>query len=161
MPQAQPDINAKLRTAARRGSVADVQSLLQQGANIDLAGGPERYTPLMLSAVGGNAETARFLLEHHANVNAMDSGNETALHYAAFRGRDEIVTLLLAAGANPNARSKSLWTPLMAAASEGHSNIVRALLAKGARKDLANGQGQTALQIAQASGHSETATILR
>ena len=161
MPQAKPDSNGKLRNAARRGTLADVQAAVQSGADVNLAGGPERYTPLMLSAVNGKADIAEFLLSRGAKVDAVDSGNETALHYAAFRGRDEIVKLLLAKGADPNARSKSLWTPLMSAACEGHANIVRALIAKGARKELKNGQGQTARQIAESFGHSDVAALLR
>ena len=161
MPQAKPDANGKLRNAARRGTLGDVQAAVQAGADVNLAGGPERYTPLMLSAVNGKVDIAEFLLSRGAKVDAVDSGNETALHYAAFRGPEDIVTLLLAKGADPNARSKSLWTPLMSAASEGHSKIVRDLIAKGARKELKNGQGQTARQIAEAAGHKEAAELLR
>ncbi len=162
MPQAKPDTNAKLRNAARRGTLSEVQAAVQSGADVNLAGGPERYTPLMLSSVNGKgAEIAEFLLSSGAKLDAVDSGNETALHYASFRGRDEIVTMLLAKGADPNARSKSLWTPLMSAASEGHSKIVRALIAKGARKELKNGQGQTARQIAESAGHKDAAEFLR
>lgn len=161
MHQNKPDTNAKLRNAARRGTLSDLESALQAGADVNLASGPERYTPLMLAAVNGKPELAAFLLSHGAKVDAVDSGNETALHYAAFRGRDEIVKLLLAKGADPNARTKSLWTPLMSAASEGHGNIVRALVANGARKELKNGQGQTARQIAELFGHTDIAALLR
>ena len=54
-------------------------------------------TALLVAARAGNNEVVRQLVEHHAEVNAADNLQHTALYYAGERGFTEIVELLLAA----------------------------------------------------------------
>ena len=56
-------------------------------------------TALLVTARAGNNEVVRLLVERHAEVNAVDNRQHTALYYAGERGFTEIVELLLAAGA--------------------------------------------------------------
>ena len=52
-----------------------------------------------MAARAGNNEVVRLLVERHAEVNAADNLQHTALYYAVERGFTEIVELLLTAGA--------------------------------------------------------------
>ena len=56
-------------------------------------------TPLLVASRAGNNEIVRLLVKRHAEVNAADNLQHTALYYAGERGFTEIVELLLAAGA--------------------------------------------------------------
>jgi ankyrin repeat protein len=51
-------------------------------------------------------ETARLLIQHGADANAMDENNKTALHLASAEGCAEIVQLLIQHGADVNTRDK-------------------------------------------------------
>ena len=55
--------------------------LLQAGADVNAKGGDCGLTPLMIAALGGSAEMAKLLLDHHADVNVED-GEYTALKFA-------------------------------------------------------------------------------
>ena len=54
---------------------------------------------MLVAARAGNNEVVRLLVERHAEVNAANNLQHTALYYAGERGFTEIVELLLAAGA--------------------------------------------------------------
>ncbi len=83
------------------------------------------------------------LLKRGADVNASDSGGETALFYAVKGGRAEFVDALLKAGARANTVDAS-GTPLLMDAL-GNASIVKSLVAAGAEINAKDGNGNTAL----------------
>lgn len=93
----------------------------------------DHWTPLHLASHLGGYETARFLLDHGANVNAEDELLRTPLHHVA-RGHDEtqddvrVSQLLLNYGADVNAQDINGDTPLHLASSPGKLEIIRVLL---------------------------------
>lgn len=57
-------------------------------------------------------QTVRFLVENGAEVDALDMGENTALHWAAMRGHVEIVNFLLQNGANKNMKNAQDKLPI-------------------------------------------------
>jgi ankyrin repeat protein len=51
-------------------------------------------------------QTVQYLIEQGADVDALDLGDNTALHWAAMRGHVEILNLLLMNGADKTIRNK-------------------------------------------------------
>ena len=111
-----------LHYAAREGHTAVVTLLLANGARIEE---PEAngVRPLLLAILNDHADTARFLIEHGADVNADDWYGRTPLwaavdirnveldgeintQVADRAGARAIILLLLDHGANPNARTR-------------------------------------------------------
>ncbi len=109
------------------GSAGDIlRALLQAGANPRLTT-DDGTTPLMVAAgLGrftftpgrqrgtrspGAEEAVKILVEAGADVNAVNEGDFTALHGAAFRGLDEVIQYLVAHGADINARDFRGRTP--------------------------------------------------
>jgi len=106
--------------AAREGHTPIVTLLLAARAAID-QGESNGVHPLLMAIMNDHPDTARYLIEHGANVNADDWYGRTPL-WAAVDARNveldgeinaqkadrpgelEIIKLLLAKGANPNAR---------------------------------------------------------
>ena len=84
-----------------------VQKLIQYcgktSANV-LAHGTEEEgeTLLHVSAMAGNVQHCRILLEAGAEINAQNSAGRSALHYATLCGSSDLVKLLLEASAIPN-----------------------------------------------------------
>ena len=142
-----------LMHAARKGSTARVQYLLDRGAAVDAVTVVGR-TALMLASDSGHLETVRCLVERGgANVNAArTSDGMTALMYASEKGRLEIVRCLVErGGANVNAaRDDDGVTSLMLASSRGHLETVCILLQHGENKHAASMFGSTALSYALA-----------
>eukprot|EP00435_Cladocopium_sp_Y103_P048813 s131_g14.t1 len=94
------------------------------------------------------------------NVKKKDSGDFTALHWAAGNGHAAVVKFLLTNNADIDARGYGRRTPLHLAAGQGHVDCVRILLAAGAKKDLKNDDGKTALDNAKGQGHDEIVRLL-
>ena len=64
-----------------------------------------------------------------ADVNAVEDGGRTPLHFAASLGHGEVTAVLLRAGANVNTRDGvQWWTPLQHAAAAGDVKVVHLLL---------------------------------
>ena len=103
----------------RSPSTQAIETLLAAGADLALTS-DDGTTPLMVAAGLGrctfnpninrgarspDAETAvTMLLDAGADINAVNEGDFTALHGAAFRGLNEVIKLLVDRGANIDAR---------------------------------------------------------
>ena len=85
--------------AAHRGALGAVRALLESGADPNTVAPHSLTTPLIRAAEGGHVETARFLLERGAGVNAQASGRFTALTAAVDYADPALVRLLMEAGA--------------------------------------------------------------
>ena len=127
--------------AARAGDVALMKILLAAGADPGLTQ-DNGNSPLLLAAglgyrgpIGGTEQMAlealAFSLEHGADVNAVSTAGETAVHIAATTNFAESGT------------------------SAGSLAIVKFLVERGARLDIRNKQGRTALEaVLRAKEHS-------
>ncbi len=91
--------NKTIHEAAATGDIAQVQSLLSQGTNINLLN-RSRFTPLHLAVLNRRKEVAELLINKGANLNAKNNRGLTPLHVAASTGQKEIVELLISKGAD-------------------------------------------------------------
>lgn len=105
-----------LHAAVRQGNLPALSALLaeQPGlANARSETDPRGTYPLHVAAEFGQAESAKLLLEHGADVSLLDSENDAiALSWAAFFGRPGVAKVLLEAGSDPQQRNKHGLTPL-------------------------------------------------
>ena len=85
------------------------------------------YPAIVHRAVhSGDMRILKILLEHNADVTAVDIGRATALHHAATRGSLEMVIVLLDEGFSLSTENKLGNTPLCLAAKRGDIMIVEA-----------------------------------
>jgi ankyrin repeat protein len=92
------DLNEKLLAAVESGTLNEVTSLLERGANVDARDDFER-TPLMMASLGGHSRITEVLIKAGADLDATAKYGQTALQFAEERGNNDIVALLLGAGA--------------------------------------------------------------
>ena len=135
-----------MREAAAMGDVGILKALLGAKADVD-SPTPLGQTALMSVARTANVEAAQLLIDHGANVNAIETfDQQSALMWAADQGQAEVVRLLLAHGAKPDARSRV------------HENDIRVTAEPRVKYDPTG--GMTALQFAARSGCLECAKAL-
>ena len=123
-----------LQGAAMEGNVPMIELLISKGAKHD-ARNKEGYTPLHWSVACGQKEAAACLLDHGADINAIESQTGgTPLLLAVNRSSChlEVVKLLVLKGADMKWEFHGL-TALDWAALQGHKNVVDFLIKSGAR----------------------------
>ncbi len=152
------DRNAQLRGAVYKGEVAEIERLLNSGADID-AGDEYGFTPLMRAIESGRREIVRLLLDHGADGNTRTKCGWTALMMAGGGGDTYMTRLLLDKGADVNARDNGGVTALMD--SVRHPEIAELLLDNGAVINAKDKGGMTALAWAVNDGSLETTKLLR
>ena len=135
----------------RRGDLAAVKSLLEQGVNVN-----EKYrygtTALFPACDRGHLEIVKLLLERGAEVNVRDTFyGATPLTWAASKGHAAIVKLLLDKGA------QGAEGALMSAVNDGSLETVRVILARGGLKPETL---SSALSAANRRKHIEIAKLL-
>ena len=96
---------------------------------------------------GGNRREISFFLDGEcAEIDAVDSGGQTALHFAVRSNDFTLAAFLVHHGANVNAVSKDAKTPLMMAALQENVILVHFLLHNGALAALPRiGQSKVAM----------------
>ena len=110
-------------------------------------------TLLVRAAKVHNLDIVSLLLEHGANVNAVDNNDSTALHAVLNSDDSEnvtaIVKLLLARGANVSLRTQEFKTALMFAAVHVHQEAVKLLLKadNAALVNAVTNRGENALRL--------------
>jgi ankyrin repeat protein len=172
--ETQPDRIAALRipcNLARLNRTKALKFLIDRGIPVDLREKDSVYfTPLMFAVEHGELDTVRFLLDHGADVNALDKRGVAPLFIAAWRGHAGIVSLLIDRGAQLENSSSQVreadkrmdhGTALHGAVQQGHTAIVKLLLERGANINAVSpGKFLTPLVCALAMKDFEMATML-
>jgi hypothetical protein len=146
--------SSRKKGAQRKRLPKDFEQLLEKGdlpalkavfdtCDINARGGYAQGTALMLSPCP--EEFARWLVAQGADLAAVDSYGNTALHAQA-RNRDGCVGVLIELGADVNAGTASGSAPLHAAVDAKNAAHVATLLAHGADVNARNLQHLTPLE---------------
>ena len=91
-------------------------------------------TPLHWAATANSADVARLLIDHGADIQAMELIGWTTLHIAVRNGALEVAKLLIEAGAELELKDTDGNTPLMLA--RGHKDMTDLLIEAGAESSL-------------------------
>jgi len=118
------------------------------------------WTPLMLAAFLGNIEITELLIKSSADINALDLGGNSALHWAVFGCHTACTRILIEHHARTDTRNNFGWTPLMQATARNNLEGAALLIASGVNLDTAANDGMTALHKAAASGYLELVELL-
>jgi excisionase family DNA binding protein len=153
--------------AAYEGNTVQVQSLIEEGVNVNEKDASGR-TALMIAANRGHTYVVQLLLECGADVNATDNNGLTAIQAAESRGFQRIVSMLRkfsAAPSNPEAVSslKSGGTQrltLHRAVDEGDFAALNSLIDAGADVNARSSDEWTPLMLATIKGHTEMVEAL-
>lgn len=140
-----PDAELSVFDAAAFGRVDRLRALLVEDPSRAHARAEDGFTALHLAVFGRQAEAARVLLEHGADVETLSTGpiaQVRPLGTAAFVRSAQLARVLLDAGADPNGRAGDGSTPLHTAAANGDLRLVDLLLERGADPALANDDGR-------------------
>lgn len=121
-----------LLVAAEVNDASMVRSLLEYGANPDIADRQTDETALMRGATKGNEDITRLLIFFKADLDAPDSSGETALIKAVRAGHAGVVRLLVANGADPQLADYTGQTPYDHARRGRNRQIVTILQDAGA-----------------------------
>ncbi|GJP92387.1 ankyrin repeat-containing domain protein [Aspergillus niger] len=154
-----------LEITARRGSVALLDMLLVEGAQVDsskaYSGLLENSTlALQIAAFWGHSPAVRCLLAHGVDINTAQRKTGTALQ-AALEGEQYLVAkLLLSKGADIDGHWMEFGSCLQVFSERGNLEAVEFLLDQGADINDAGGENGNALQVACGAGHAEIAQLL-
>ncbi|HRQ65644.1 MAG TPA: ankyrin repeat domain-containing protein [Xanthomonadaceae bacterium] len=154
---------APLVDAVESWDLAEVERLLEAGADPNVIDRHSRNTPLLRAARNDLDEIARLLLAHGAQVDfkADEDGLTTALHVAASAGASAVIESLLEAGADIRALDGIRWTPLMHAVAGGRAAVVQRLIDAGSPLDSRDVNGDGLLAIADMFGQDQLKDMLR
>ncbi|WP_420585590.1 ankyrin repeat domain-containing protein [Ruegeria sp.] len=154
----EPANASPLINAARDGDLAKVESLLNEGTDVNVK---TVATPLYFAAQRGHLDVVELLVSRGADVNIVtDFG--TALQIAARGNKIEIVELLLKNGADPNiSGGDKHFTPLHDAAERGAMEAAQLLLANGADINSRAQWDQPPIHLAAFKERSEMVSFLQ
>ena len=130
-PNDASDTVSVLALACLGGRHTLVKKMLEKGAAPNV--GYFRDTPLMFMP---DAESARLLIAHGAEVNAIDSRGGTALLSAVASGDIELIEVLLQHGAQVSVKDKKGFTPMtmqVDGSNSHHAKILALLRQYGAK----------------------------
>jgi len=127
-----------------------VKKMLALGADIEEKHGPQQLTPLHVAVMKHKTDVVEYLLEQGADVFALTTGGDTALHLNAFAWTVGISALLLMNGADCNAQNALGETPTHRAAEFADAAFVRNFLDFGADTSIKDNKGNTVLHCAAA-----------
>ena len=163
---------ASLASAAKRGQVDVVRSLIESGEDIDHRG-RGGATPIYFAAQKGHADVVRLLAEAGADLDADNNFGSTALHVASRYGHVDVIRVLVEFGAalnpqnmtggtesliNPRGTANGLVkssTPLSKAARAGQFEAVKVLIELGVQLPAPD-----AAREASRKGHDEIAAFI-
>lgn len=159
------DGSSELHLASHLGLTKLVAELVEEGVNPDIKDA-NGVTPLVLAAVQGNVNVAKFLIEAGASVNSVDNTGCSVLYKATDLYQVAFVQLLVEQediDVNIAHPRQSDFTPLIRAAFDGFAEIVKLLVSVPQLEINKSGSepaGATALIYAATAGTLDCVKIL-
>ncbi len=154
----------RLLAAAKAGLLDEVERLIGEGANIDLAN-PLGNTPAICAALscrsGDHAGCLRALVRAGCDLDRTNVEHQSAAIAAAARGSADCLRAIADGGANLDASDSMGWTPAIHAAREGYEGCLRLLAERGADLGLRDKEGKSAANHAQEAGFESCAEIAK
>lgn len=146
-----PDQELSVFEAAAFGRVERLTKILEADPSQAEAFSDDGFTALHLAVFAEQADAARVLIGHGADVNVQSQGpiaRVPPLGTAAFVGSAPLARLLLDAGADIDGQGEGGFTALHAAAQSGNEELARLLLERGADASLSAADGKRAANLA-------------
>jgi len=152
----------KLHEVVKDGNIDQTKELLRRPSiNIEF---PNEHglTPLLAAVRYGHYDIAELLLQHKANVHAVDNDKRTVLHHAMLQGdRNDLISLLLKSGADINARKDDLgWTPLHCSVFHRRESAARIIINNKANLEVKDTNGTTPGMLAVKERFLEMVKVL-
>ncbi|MDH4210229.1 MAG: ankyrin repeat domain-containing protein [candidate division WOR-3 bacterium] len=150
----------EIHDASQQGDIDRVKTLVEENAELVNLADETGHTPLHYAAAGGQVEIARFLISEKADVNALNTVNQSVLLYAAYFGNAEITEMLIADGARLNDQDIFGRSPLHYAARQRSVDALMSLIDNKANLDIRDSIGETPLHFAIRWGYDDIAAML-
>lgn len=159
---AQERLDASFLAAVLDGNDAALPALVEQGARVNApdAASATKETALHLAASRGLISCVASLLDHGADVHAVDSLGNSPLHDAALHGHTGALAKLVEGGGDLEAANAHGLRPLHCASANGHTATIKAMLALGAHAWPLSTAGATPLRWAAVRGHVSVVGLL-
>lgn len=128
---------------ARRGTVAEMSSLLTAQPQAIESKTAQGFTPLILACYNGNDDVATFLIQQKANLNNV-SPNGTALMASVVKNNQKLAKLLLENKANPDLQDGNGFTALHYAIQFRNYEMIALLMQYQPQITIKDNMGMTA-----------------
>ena len=151
-PRRATRLDRALYDAAEAGDLADLESLVKAGANVNAVIGGDG-SPLIGAARKGRLDAVRWLLDRGADPNMPVPGDGNPLIGAAAKGHIEVAALLLSRGARIDEVVPYDENAVIQASGEGQLDMVKFLVGRGANVN-------TRLWVEQGEGRGEWRSAL-
>ena len=140
------DMIRQLLSSCEEGNVSAVQSLLDQGVDVDSADDND-VTALQVCAANGHEHLVRLLLMRGAALDKSNAFGWTPLMHASRHGHVSVVALLLQNKADINAQNRLGASALTLAARGGHLQTCKGLIEGGIDLSPNSGIGLTTCEF--------------
>ena len=162
------DVNAKnmfnetpLMKAHKKGNIDATKELLNAGADHKMLDGfGDAWIHRAIDG-GYRQELIQTMIDHGADVNAINKHNETAFMKACKTGNVDAIKLLLSVGANPNIKNDDGQTCIHHTVIGNWSReVLRVVIAHGGDMNAATKDNITALMLASRTGNVDAINVL-
>ncbi|MBE9003016.1 ankyrin repeat domain-containing protein, partial [Nostoc sp. LEGE 12447] len=160
----------KIHIYVQQGDIAGVARKIANGIDIECLDEYSQQTPLMCAVSSANAgiDMIRLLLEHGANVNAVEQESQnTVLGLAVQSGNLDKIQLILDAGADINYQSPDGYDILIHAMhgrdilrDENLISTLNLLISRGAVVNGMSSYGESAIKVAAHIGRFDAVKLL-
>ncbi|NXG51236.1 INVS protein, partial [Psilopogon haemacephalus] len=164
-PSVKDDSDLEGRTsfmwAAGKGSDDVIKTMLTLKLDIDI-NMTDKYagTALHAAALSGHVSTVELLLEHKAQVDALDVMKHTPLFRACEMGHKEVIQTLIKGGARVDLVDQDGHSPLHWAALGGNADVCQILIENKINPNVQDYAGRTPLQCAAYGGYINCMVVL-
>ncbi len=145
---------------AEDGDLGGVKRVIDRDPSVVDTRDPGGDTSLIIACRRGYRDMARYLVDHRADVNAINHKNESALEFASEIPDLELATRLVELGANVNQVDKEGDTPLHFAGISCREGIIKFLLGKGANPLAKDHNGWLPSDETRSRGAADVTAIL-